>query len=65
MKTISILVSLILIVIVCATSALLYLNENYEISASLCIVWILALTAWIGKSKLFELFSSKRITQNA
>jgi hypothetical protein len=65
MKTISTLVSLILIVIVCATSALLYLNENYEISAGLCIVWILALTAWIGKSKLFELFSSKRITQNA
>jgi hypothetical protein len=65
MKTISTLLSLILIITVCATSAVLYLNENYDISAGLCIVWILALTFWIGKSKLFELFSGKRITQNA
>jgi hypothetical protein len=64
MKKISTLVSLILIITVCATSAVLYLNENYEISAGLCIIWILALTAWIGKSRFYELFSDKRIPQN-
>ncbi len=64
MKKISTLISLILIITVCVTSAVLYLNENYEISAGLCIIWILALTAWIGKSRLYDLFSGKRIPQN-
>ena len=50
MKAISTFVTLSLIVITCAVSAVLYLNENYGISAALCIVWIISLTLWIGKS---------------
>ena len=50
MKTISTLVALILIITTCATSAFLYLNENYDISAALTIVWIVSLTLWIGKA---------------
>ena len=48
MKTISTLVSLMLIVLTCATSAILYLNENYNLSAILSCVWIISLTVWIG-----------------
>lgn len=48
MKTISTLVSLMLIVLTCASSAILYLNENYNLSAILSCVWIIALTVWIG-----------------
>ncbi len=50
MKTISTFASLILIITTCATSAFLYLNENYDISAALTIVWIVSLTLWIGKA---------------
>jgi hypothetical protein len=50
MKAISTLVTLLLIITTCATSAVLYLNENYNISAALCIVWIVSLTLWIGKA---------------
>ncbi len=50
MKAISTLVSLFLIITTCATSAVLYLNEHYGISAALCIVWIISLTLWIGKA---------------
>ncbi len=50
MKAISTLVTLFLIITTCATSAVLYLNENYNISAALCIVWIVSLTLWIGKA---------------
>ena len=50
MKSISTFVSLFLIISTCATSAVLYLNENYNISAALTIVWIVALTLWIGKA---------------
>ena len=50
MKAISTFVSLFLIITTCATSAVLYLNENYNISAALTIVWIVALTLWIGKA---------------
>ena len=50
MKAISTFVSLFLIISTCATSAILYLNENYNISAALTIVWIVALTLWIGKA---------------
>lgn len=68
MKAISTFVSLFLIITTCATSAVLYLNENYNISAALCIVWIISLTLWIGKSSgLIDmlLHSGKRIPQNA
>lgn len=67
MKAISTFVTLSLILITCATSAVLYLNENYGISAALCIVWIISLTLWIGKSSglLEALINSKRIPQKA
>jgi hypothetical protein len=67
MKTISTFVTLLLIITTSATSAVLYLNENYNISAGLCILWILALTHWIAKSSgLMEtLIHSKRSVQNA
>jgi hypothetical protein len=67
MKAISTFVSLSLIVITCATSAVLYLNENYNLSAALCIVWIIALTLWIGKSSglLEALIHAKRVAQKA
>jgi hypothetical protein len=50
MKSISTLITLLLIVTTCATSAILYLNENYDISAALTIVWIVSLTLWISKA---------------
>ena len=50
MKAISTFVTLLLIITTCATSAVLYLNENYDISAALTIVWIVSLTLWIGKA---------------
>jgi hypothetical protein len=67
MKAISTFVTLFLIIITCATSAVLYLNENYGISAALCIIWIIALTLWIGKSSglIDMLFNTKRISRNA
>ena len=49
MKAISTFTTLFLIIITCAISAILYLNENYGFSAALTIVWIVSLTAWIGK----------------
>ncbi len=67
MKAVSTFVSLLLIVTTCATSAVLYLNENYSISAALTIVWVVSLTIWIGKSigVLDFLIESKHTTQNA
>ncbi len=49
MKAISTFTTLFLIIITCATSAVLYLNENYGLSAALTIVWVISLTIWIGK----------------
>jgi hypothetical protein len=67
MKAISTFVALSMIVITCAASAVLYLNENYNISAALCIVWIISLTLWIGRSSgiLEALINAKRTPQNA
>jgi hypothetical protein len=67
MKAISTFVTFFLIVTTCATSAVLYLNENYNLSAALCIVWIVSLTLWIGKSSgiLDHLLNNKNIPQNA
>jgi hypothetical protein len=66
MKAISTFVSLFLIVTTVATSAVLYLNENYNLSAALCIVWILSLTLWIrSASSLHLINSNKRMTQHA
>jgi hypothetical protein len=63
MKAISTLVSLFLIVTICATSAILYLNENYNLSAALCIVWIISLTLWIRSAAVLVL--KERATRNA
>jgi hypothetical protein len=67
MKAISTFVSLLLIITTVAASAILFLNENYNLSAVLCFVWIISLTLWIGKSSgLIEmLIENKRATQNA
>lgn len=65
MKTISTFLSLFLIVTTCATSAILYLNENYNLSAALCIVWIVSLTLWIKTAGMSILHTNKQITQNA
>lgn len=54
MKTISTLVSLLLIVSVCAASAVLYLHQEYNISALLTIVWIVSLTVWIKANGFLE-----------
>ena len=65
MKAISTFTTLFLIIITCATSAVLYLNENYDISAALTIVWIVALTLWIGKSMgIVDLFMNKIFAKN-
>jgi hypothetical protein len=64
MKAISTFVTLFLIVTTCATSAVLYLNENYNISAVLCIVWIVSLTLWI-RSTGMQMLNNKNIAQNA
>ncbi len=64
MKSISTLVTLLLIITTCATSAILYLNENYNISAALTIVWIVSLTLSIGKAiGLTDLLLNKTFSQ--
>lgn len=66
MKAISTFVSLFLIVITAATSAVLYLNEHFVLSAGLCIVWIISLTYWIGSAAgLHMMNQNKQVTQNA
>jgi hypothetical protein len=65
MKAISTFTTLFLIIITCAASAILYLNENYDISAALTIVWIVALTLWIGKcAGLVDIFINKTFAKN-
>jgi hypothetical protein len=63
MKAISTFVSLFLIITTCATSAVLYLNENYNLSAALCVVWIISLTLWIRSATMLVL--KERVTRNA
>jgi hypothetical protein len=66
MKAISTFVSLSLIVITCAVSAILFLNENYDLSAALTCIWIVALTLWIGKSVGFvDVVLNKYFVKNA
>jgi len=66
MKTISTLGSLLLILLTSATSAVLYLNENYNISAILCFVWIVSLTLWIGKATgVVDIILNKYIVKNS
>jgi hypothetical membrane protein len=54
MKTISTLVYLLVIVSICAASAVLYLRQNYNISALLTITWIISLTVWIKANGFLE-----------
>jgi hypothetical protein len=66
MKAISTFVTLMLIIITCASSAVLFLNENYNLSAILCFIWIISLTLWIGKSVGFvDFILNKYIVKNA
>ncbi len=65
MKAISTFISLFFIVTTCATSAVLYLNEHYKISAALCIVWIISLTLWIRSAALQMISENKNVTHNA
>lgn len=62
MKTIITLVSLIVILSVSATSAALYLNQHYNISALLTITWIVSLAAWIKANGLLE--NKKAVSAN-
>ena len=65
MKTISTLVSMMLIILTSVTSAVLYLNENYTLSAGLCIIWIVSLTLWIGKAVgLIDLILNKHFANS-
>jgi uncharacterized membrane protein YkvI len=54
MKTISTLVYLLVIVSICAASAVLYLHQSYNISALLTVVWIISLTLWIKANGILE-----------
>lgn len=54
MKTISTLVYLLVIVSIYAASAVLYLQEEYNISALLTITWIVSLTVWIKANGIVE-----------
>ena len=65
MKAISTFISLFLIVTTCASSAVLYLNERYNLSAGLCIVWIIALTLWIKSIGPNVLNNKNNVTRNA
>jgi hypothetical protein len=47
MKTVFTFLCLALIVVVCATSAVLYLQTYYNSSALLTIVWIVSIAYWI------------------
>ena len=66
MKAISTFDSLFLIIITAVASAVLYLNENFVLSAGLCIVWIISLTYWIGSAAGIQLMNqNKHVSQNA
>ena len=54
MRTISTLSFLFVIVSVFATSAFLYMNQNYNVSALLTIASVVALAAWIKNTGILE-----------
>ncbi|HEY4156380.1 MAG TPA: hypothetical protein VGM24_13155 [Puia sp.] len=54
MKTISTLIYLLVIVSICAASAVLYLKQEYNISALLTVAWIISLTVWIKANGILE-----------
>lgn len=59
MKTMSTLFSLACIVAICSISAILYLNQAYNVSAILNLVWVISGAVWI-KSNGF--MSSKKVS---
>ena len=66
MKKISPVFTLMMIVITCAVSAVLYLDEFYGLSAALSCVWIISLTLWIGKAVGFvDYILNKYMAKNA
>jgi hypothetical protein len=54
MRTISTLSFLFVIISVFATSAFLYLNQDYNVSALLTIASVIALAAWIKNTGVLE-----------
>ena len=54
MKTISTLLTLAIILTICASSAVLYLNQSYNSSALLTLVWIVGSAVWIKANGFFE-----------
>jgi hypothetical protein len=66
MKKISTFISLTLIIITVAISAVLFLNESYGLSAITSCLWIVSLTLWIGNAVGFvDYMLNKYITKNA
>ncbi len=65
MKAISTFVSLLLIVTIFGISAVLYLNENYNLSAVFFIIWIISLTFWIRSAGMIFFNNNKNVSQNA
>lgn len=61
MKTVFTFLCLVLIVIVCATSAVLYLQSYYDSSALLTIIWIVSIAYWIKANG----FLNEQQTSNA
>jgi hypothetical protein len=54
MKAVFTFLCLALIVIVCATSAVLYLQTYYNSSALLTIVWIVSMAYWINANGILQ-----------
>jgi hypothetical protein len=59
MKTLLPILAIVLIVVMCAGSSVLYLNANYGTSALLTIFWVAGITLLIGH-KVKENESGKR-----
>ena len=49
MKTLEPFIALAVILIISSISAILYLNQNYISSVLLTVIWVVAITHWIGK----------------
>jgi len=63
MKAISTLVALFLIGLTAVASAILFINESYNFSAALWIIWLVSLTLWIRSMGWMN--DDKHTTQNA
>ena len=54
MKTIFTLLTLAIILTICASSAMLYLNESYNTSALLTMVWVVSAGLWIKSNGFLD-----------